>query len=382
MSENVTSKRNKRRLLIIICTVLVLATLADIAISNALGRDTVIIRIYNTLTNRSQTRFAEEYYFDVGRSRVFTYSKNVIIAAGTLGIHALEPDGTEVLRDSFRMTTPCIKTNNAYFVIYDIGGNQIRVMSGSETHYAIETDGTITAVSVNRNGWIAVCTDESNIYKGTVTVYNNSGTPEYLVNLASGYISAAVLSQDNKNLAILNHNENGSTVTFYDLSSESLQRSFEYPNQLILDISYRPSGDIFAVAASELFIIDKRNETSTIYDFADMFLRGFSASGDYIVLHLLNYSVGYTGMTVTLDYNGRILGQTGTDKELLDIAQSADYLALLRSDGLYLFDLSLNPLPIETQSVMANTVTGIIALDNKTILAVSDRFAGVFNSGI
>ena len=369
----------KRRLIRFAGSLLSLAVLTYIAIALISGRQTGFFRIFGIFSDKESTQMASEFFFDVGRNRAFADLDGSLAAAGTLGIQVKDAGGSETLRDFFRMTTPAIASQSGRSVTFDIGGTSVRVFNNKEILVSIETGGAIVSASINKNGWFAVCTQESLASKGIVTVYNETGNPVYRVNLASGYVLSAALTSDNKSLAVLNLTPDGSRISFYELNSNEVDRIFELPGKLILDMRYLTGGDMLLVTGDSLITVDKKNESAELYSFAGRSLGGLSIYGDNIVLYVLDYNVGYSGRIVSIDEKGRILGEIETDREIIDISLGDGFLALLRSDGIEVFDASLEELPLADDSASSVGTTGILSLGGGRVLAAGDHSAVVFS---
>ena len=380
MDENPNNnKRVKRRLIRIAGSVLSLAILTYIAIALITGRQSGIFRIFGIFSGSGSVEMASEYYFDVGRDRMFADIGGYIAAAGTLGIQVLDAGGGETLRGSFRMSSPAISAQGNHAISFDIGGTSVRVFNKTEITTSIEIAGTIVSASINRNGWFAVCTHEGGSYKGVVTAYNDTGKAVFRVNQASGYILSAVLSSDNKSLAILDLTSYGSRITFYNLNSEDPDRVFELPGKLILDLWYMTDGDVLIISEDALLTVGKNNESSELYAFSGKRLGGYALDGDSVALLLLDYNVGHSGRIVSIDEDRKILGEKETDREIIAISLGGGYLTLLYNDGLVIYDTSLKELPLAESSASAVGATGVLALGSGRVLAAGDHSAVVFS---
>ena len=379
MDENPKGKkRGWRKLLGIAFSLLSLAVLTYVAVILISGRQSDFFRVFGFLSDGGSIKMADEYHFDVGRNRVFADLNGSLAAAGTLGIQILDTGGSETLRDSFRMSNPAINAQNGHAVAFDISGTAVRVLGGSEMTASIETGGPIISASINRNGWVSVCTQESGIYRGIVTIYNNTGRVAYRVKLVTGYVLSAALSPDNKSLAVLNLTDGGSRITFYDLSSEEVSRAIDLKGMLVLDMRYLASGDVLIISTEELLIAGKNNETRELYRFADKHLGGYTFDDGITTLYLLDYSVGNIGRLVTLDEAGNKLGEITTDKAIISLSSRDGYLAVLMSDGFRYLNNALEELPVSGEFKSFAGMTEVLALGGGIALVTGDYSAVVF----
>jgi len=243
--------------------------------------------------------------------------------------------------------------------------------------FSLETECAIVSASINRNGWVSVCTQNDGIYKGIAEVYKSDGSPAYLVRLATGYVLSSALSPDNKSLAVLNLTEKGSRISFYNLDSEEIDRAFELADKLILDIRYRSNGDVLVITSDSLLIVDKNNKSKVLYKFSGGRPGGFSLDGGYYALYLSDQGPGNRGKLITIKENGDILGEIVTNNKIISLSADENYLVTLQSDGVVVYDTSLKELPLSGGSVNPVGATSVLALIDGYILAAGDHTAVV-----
>ena len=362
MTGDDKSKRKLRRLIGIVFSLASLVVLTYIAIALISGRGLKLSRLTGAFSSREPAELAEEYFFDVGRDRVFANLEGRPAAAGTLGVQVLDAAGEETLKDPFRMATPALYARDGLAIAFDIGGTAVRVFNNEEILASVEAAGPIISASVNRNGWFCVCAQEGGGYKGTATVYNGSGSKEYRVSLASGYVLSAELSPDNRNLAVLNLTVGGSRVTFYDLSSDSTDNVYELPGRLIVDIRYLNSNELLVITDGAMTVIDRHGSVRELFSFSGGRLRGYAIEGEYIALHLLDYGVGYHGRLATLAQNGELLGEIVTNRDIVSMSVGAGFVAVLRGDGLVFYDITLGEIPPAEDRAPTVGATQVVAL--------------------
>lgn len=332
----------------------------------------------NLFGERTVVADAGEFYFDVGRRRVFADMGGHIAAAGTLGIQIFDAKGVETLRDAMRMDDPAIRAQSGRAIVFDIGGSAVRVFDSGQILAAFDTENRLVSASINRNGWFCVSEQDSGGYKSAVLVYNEEGRNVYKVSVASGYVLSAELSRDNRYLAILTVSSDGGMVIFYSLSGEEAIGTYLLPDALILDIRFTSRGDVLAVTQRELLRIDRDGDASALYDYGGARLGGYVLDGGVVALHLLDYGVGYRGKLVTLSTDGRLLREYTSDKEIVAMSSGSDELAVLRSDGPVVYGAGGNETPLQGQSSATTGLSGIVALGGGTVLAAGENAALIF----
>ena len=370
-------KRGKRRLFRIIGSMLSLAVLTYIAVTLITGRPLTFFGIFGGSSDGGYFEMVDEYYFDVGRSRVFADLGGSLAAAGTLGIQVLDAGGQEALRDSFRMATPAICALGGRAVSFDVGGTSVRVFDKSDIIAAIETDLPVISASINRDGLFAVCTQGAAGSRGVVTVYNSDGSVFYRVSLVSGYVLSAALSPDSKNLAVLNLTEEGSRITFYDFTVADIDRVCDLPGSLTIDMQYLPSGEVVAISTESLFVVGKSNEFTELFNFSGSYLGAYALDGNIAALLILDNNMGLSGRLVTIDERGILLGALETDKEVISMSAGGDYVAVLKGDGFVLYNAALEELPVSGLSTMTAGASCVVVLDEGLTLAAGDNSAAI-----
>ena len=378
MSGEKKPKKRLRRLVGIAFSMASLAVLTYIAITLISGRSLDVSWFTGLFSPRTAVEAAGEFNFDVGRDRVFADMGVAVAAAGTLGVQVLDAGGNETLREAFRMSRPALSEENGRAIAFDIGGAAVRVFNGKQVIASLEASGTVVSASINRNGWFCVCAQEGAALRGVATVYNDRGSPVYKVNLASGYAFSAVLSPDNKNLAVLNLTEDGSRITLYQgLNKQDPDSAFNLNGGLILDMRYLSNGSLLAVSTSSLYILDRTGASSLLYEYFDKRLGGYAFDDGYLALHLLDYGVGYSGRLVMLDEKGQTAAELATGREFISISFGGGYLAALRSDGLMFYDKELQGFPPLGEPPAMAGVNNVLALGGGAALLTGENSAVV-----
>ena len=382
MNENPKEKkRGKRSLVKLLILLIALVVLAYIAVTLISSEPLQFFRIFGCSTDSETGKMADEYFFDVGRDRVFaSLDDGSIVAAGTLGLQVLDAQGGETLRDPFRMTTPAISAAHGRAVAFDIGGTAVRVFGKTGVIASIETSGIIISASINRNGWFPICTQEGSLSRGVVAVYNSSGSLVYRVTMGTGYVLSAVLSQDNKSVAILNLTDFGSRITFYDLDSTDVVREFILPGKLVYDLRYLDNGDVLAISEDSLFVVEDSNDSKELYGFGSRRLGGYTIDGGLIAIHLLDFGVGHNGRITAIGEDGALLGEIETDREIISMSAGDGILAVLQNEGVFFFDTQMERLPSGGGQSLAAGATTVLALGGDAALAAGDHSAIVFRT--
>jgi len=385
MSGDDKPKRKTRKILSLIFWLSIVIALALVVLSLIPGKTAGRSLLSEMLFSRTPSISVSEFTFEVGRDRVFTHANGSVASLGTLGLQVLGPDGEETLRSLFRVSSPAIIEKGGFFLAYDIGGTSLRVFNSFDILSSVETDAVIVSASINKNGWFCIVTQEPGGFRSTVSVYNSSGSRVYMVNVGTGFVLSAKLSDDNKNLAILSLTERGSQITFYngiDSHKDEPDDIYHFYNIIALDIELLSNTKILTVTTHSVQIVDFSTSAATsISDFADKRLAGYTLGEKYIVIHLYDYAIGYSGRTISVDFDGNHLGERESYYELISMASYRSTIVILQSDGFAFYDESLIRTPASDDSFAAATAGRVLVLGDGLALAANDHFAVVIRRG-
>jgi len=377
MSGDDIPKKKKYTWVILALLLVVFAVVVYIVISIITGAG--FLQLSGLFSSRVPVITVDELNFDVGRSRSFAHMEGSVAAVGTLGIQVLNNEGRESLRDSFRMARPAIISSGGRGLAFDIGGNTVRVFSPMQVTTSLETEGRIVSASINQNGWFCLVTQDGGGLRGTVTVYNSMGLDVYRVTLGSGYALSALISENNKNLVILSLTDTGSRVTFFhDIDTEvDPYHMFDLTDELIIEIKYLPNGDVLAISMDSLLLIGSNEGSTELYTFTDKRLGGYTFDGEFFVLHLYDFGIGFHGQLVTIGLDGAILKELTTDWELLSLSAIDKSLVILKGDGLSFYNEELETFQVSANSLSSAGANCVIAVSEGVAVAASDNSAVV-----
>ncbi len=85
------------------------------------------------------------------------------------------------------MTTPALNASGEYAVVYDVGGQELRVIGEEALLHSLtlSEEESILCATINEDGWVAVTSKVSG-YKGVVTVYNQNFETVMTIRLSAG----------------------------------------------------------------------------------------------------------------------------------------------------------------------------------------------------
>lgn len=336
-------KKRRFRLLKATVSVLILAAISIIAailITNN-GKLTAdgLMRLFSGTGKKDE---AAEFSFSAGFKSVFAEIDGGLAVCSGSGVQVYDIGADRKFTETFNMANPAVCSNGKISAVYDLGGKLLKVFDLYGVKKSISTEQKIISASLNQNGWLVMCTQETGAFKGRVTVYNGNLDETFYWNSAKGHVLSAALASDNKSLAVLTLTDEGSRIVFFSLDSTDEKGSCTLPGELILEIKYLSDGRILALCRDALRIVKQDGSADTISDYSEKHLAGYSLDGNgFILLALKNYMVGDQGLIMTVDLKGKILGSVETGKKILSASAKGDSIAILYSDCFVIYDRHL-----------------------------------------
>ena len=287
-----------------------------------------------------QTQTQEEgepFSYETGTDQVFAKAGKGLAIASSSGMQLLDADGRTVCHQIVSMSTPAVQASEHHAVFYDVGGTILRVAGFDGSYTDLDTQEAIISVTMNASGWMAVVTEEAG-YKGYVEVFNADLEPVYEWYSGSGYVLSAVVSPDNRGMAVLCAGAEGGRVVQFSFSSEEQQSEFLAPDELLIDLAYMDADQLCALSESRVVFFDDKGGQTGEYAFNGAYLTDYEFGGDEFVTVLLSqYRSGNAIVLVNLDLNGELLGELTLQRDLLSLSAAGKQLLVLYSDGLTLY---------------------------------------------
>jgi hypothetical protein len=378
--ENAVEDTRKKQvgLLKIVLSVVTFVVIVYIGISLSIGFAPGLSRIAVLLFPEQITLInVDEYHFAVGRNRVFADLDGAVAAAGSMGIQVLNDDGLETLSDSLRIEHPAIASNNGKAIAFDMSGTAVRVFNNSEIVASFDTSGPIVSASINENGWFAVSTQEGGGYRGVIRAYNDRGVEVFQFFSGAGYILSAEIASDNRTMAVLRLTETGSQVIFYDLVRGVYTSVFDYPEGIILDVRFSAGNSLLAISTEAVIYIDNNGIGREIFDFQDKRLGRFTFGDSFVIVHLLDFGVGYSGELLRIERHGQVLAELPIERDIIAMTQRNGYLAILWGDGPAFLDPNFDEVQHYEPAFPVIGATDFIFLNRYTALAAGEHSAMV-----
>lgn len=301
------------------------------------------------------------YAFASDPTNSFDKMEDLLVVVNQNSIQFLRQDGTALFSHQVQLSQPALDVGGDYAVAYDIGGRNLVVTSKDQVLMELTLDegyGWISA-RLNEKGWLTVVSEKSG-YKGAVTVYNDQQEPVFTYNSSSRFLMDAQTSADCKTVLVEALGQESGSFCTQQITYE-LDQTEPAGETILLD---HLSMDLQQVDEAWASVSDKgisfTNGTDTVlgaYSYGGLYLRQYSLGGSGFVALLLNrYQAGSIGTLVTVDETGEVIASLDVAQEVLDISACGNYLAVLMSNSLVIYDRELQEYSRLTDTDYANRV--------------------------
>ena len=330
-----------RVIALVVTVLLVLGAVYLVANRDKLNIDALRRAISYRNADRSQ---AQQLSFDAAPSGAFAALDGGILVCSQTQLQLITRGGEAAIAQAVTMQQPVISTAGKYAVAYDAGGTSLYLIHNGEIvrDYTPEQRHGILSARVSANGWLTIV-EQASGYKAAVTVYDAAFQPVVTENISSAFVTDAILAPDGKTLAVVSIGEDAagfcSSVALYNVSDGAERARCGLGSDLVLDLDWED--DVLWVAG-EYGIYCVQGDTVT-YNSADVsqYLQKFSLGGDgFAATFSTKYQSGSAGTLALREADGTEYS-AAINEEVLDLSAAGDYVAVLTSNELTIYQRDL-----------------------------------------
>lgn len=231
-------------ILLIVLVISWLPSLVSVIFGNHLSDKTV--SIHSATSSKTDYAIYRDKLLQVKSDSVVLYDKK----------------GNEEWNLTANLLTPFVNTNGDYIIASDIDGAEAFVMKDGQVMYIIEAENPVMYAYVNKNGYSVIITSETG-YKALVNVYDKNGENIYKWYSGAWNITDAVLSDDNKHMAVSGLDTSGkevtSVITLFDIDKEDFTGQVALKNSLTYKLCYAGSS-LIVLNDNAVLSVDKRGK--------------------------------------------------------------------------------------------------------------------------
>jgi len=177
---------------------------------------------------------------------------------------------------------PVVKTNSEYALCYSFDSENVTLIkNGKATEFV--TGNPVIGGNVNKNGYSAIITREKG-YKAQVMVLSDEGELLYRWHSADNHIIDAVISPDNRTLAVATVDFSTDTasggLTFFNFSQDKPYAGQILENNVIMQLVFTDKNSLLAVGDTSAAVFDVLGKKEHEYTYGGKKLTNFDVGTD------------------------------------------------------------------------------------------------------
>ena len=299
-------------------------------------------------------------------------------------LYVAMPGGITQLQTQLSYSDPVIDTCDKYILAYDRGGTSLTLANTLTTIQDFQFESPILSASIGDAGNFAVITDESG-YKSAVTVFNASQKQVFKWSSSEYYIMSAALSPNGRYMSVLCIAQDGvdlvSHIISFDLTQDTPLAETPLTNQLAIDLEFLSDRLVCVICDKATYLTDLSGDVLDTLPYSSASLLGYDVSHGRLALALSSYSRESRSNIYLFDGDNRRLDSSiALQGELAGLSVNEQYIAVLTSDGVTLYDDAL--IPRYQYSGVSNAKNMLLREDDSLCLVYAKEARIVYKSDL
>lgn len=287
-------------------------------------------------------------------------------------------DGTRYLTKRISMTNPTLEASNKYFLVYDLGGYDIKLYNTVDVIYEESFENTIYIADVNDKGYLAVLTHDVS-YASQLLVYNEDRDKIFEWNSADKYTPCMRMLDDSQRIATASFSSDmGTAVTvfnLFDIKSDT-PITHRFVDTLPLKLDEIGSG-LYLLCSDKLIFFDGKGNVIKEHDIVSYGSTVTDAycDGERLALVLEEEGYSYGSRLVLFNENGDVVLEREEKYEIPCVAVIKDELYYIHYGELVCADLKDKT---EKRTSLTDSYSDILELSGRLVL-VSETETLIFS---
>ncbi len=291
-----------------------------------------------------------------------------VINKGNFKIYSA--DGTEQLALQLSYSRPALCVSGEQIIAYDRGGTKLTVAGQTALIGTLEISGNIIAVETNQSGYFAV-THEDEHYRTVVSVYDNQQNLVYQWRTSEYYVMRASIAADGKSIAATAYTqEDGNFISrlfFFDLNrSDAYRATVDIQGTIVTNTYYIADDTVCLVGDDRTVVTDIDGNIRYEYPYGNDMIKTGAAAEEYVVLSMLDRTSGLGAKVVLFTPDAQEALVSSMNDDIRRMSANGNYIAVLYTQGVQLFDRSLEPLSAEVSVSQVRDIR--VSKDGRTLL--------------
>ena len=272
-------KINKKKIIITIITLIIVAAIAGITITYINNKEARTWIDKNILQKeKTQNNLTSIEIEDENNSNIYAFNKYIgILNKNNFKIY--NNAGKEEKELTLEISKPIFNQSNRYLAVAEEKGQKIYLIADKDILWEREIEGNISQISINKNGYVAVTIVDTS-YKTVIQLFDSQGNALFKTFLSSTRAVATSISEDNKYLAIAQVDTSGtmiqSNVKVMSIddaknnSENAIKKIYEADkNDLITNIKYQDKNKLLCMYTDKITEIKTDQTVETMQEFKD-----------------------------------------------------------------------------------------------------------------
>ena len=296
-------------------------------------------RIFGKEAAETETR--EAFTYETGAEQMFSAAGDGLAVASSSSVQLLNAAGEIVFKQVVSYDSPAVFGSGKGTLFCDLGGTHAVYVTPEGEGQALPSGSTVLTGSVNDDGWFCLVTAEAG-YKALVSVYNSACEKQFEWWSGSGYVLRAALSPDDRMLAVLCAERDCTRLHVFALNSETERGSAVIENALYYDLDWLNADTLCAVGETGLCFFDANGVQKGAYVLEGQYLLDYALSrSGFAAVYVSAYRSGAGGTLLTLASDGRTLGSTTLDRDVISLSVEGRQLLVMTAGSLALYNQEL-----------------------------------------
>lgn len=286
----------------------------------------------------------EAFTYETGAEQVFSLAGDGLAIASSSSVQLLNAKGQTVFKQVVSYNMPAVFGSSKQVLYCDLDGTGCLVadMDGDSVNLTTDDENRkILTADMNPSGWFAIVTAEPG-YKGLVSVYNDACEKQYEWWSGSGYVLKAVVSPDNRSLAVLTIESSGTILHFFSLNKETPLAECTFDKTLVFDLSFLSNDLVRAVGDEGYYVVGMDGTIRGLFNFDGRYLLEYEfGSTAFTAIFVSEYRGGAGGRLITLNASGEVLAEVEMARDIVSMSAFGKNLLVMTSAGLVQYDSNL-----------------------------------------
>lgn len=309
--------------------------------------------------------------YDTALSPIFATEGEKLICVTGDRISIVDFNGQTIYDEKVMFTMPAVSVSGKYTLIYDRGGREIRLFSGTVLSLKKTLDKPINTAEVNKYGEFAVITGADG-YKSLVTIFNRDHKEIYKWHSAERYVSEVVLSDKGTEFAAVSlateAGDISSRLTFFKTDQEEPICYTDFKGELVCAADYQKDGSITVLSDQTAYRFESNGTLTKSFSYFGRKLQQFDLSAGRTTTLVLNrLQFGSATNLVILDSEMKPVCDTYIGNEVTSLTANDRRVLLFDGKNITVYNalgewMKQVEAPHDTRRILQNDVMGAVAI--------------------